>query len=436
MSQSSRSFVEKIAANLPLPDLIDQGVTVAFSGGRDSVALLAALFELSQQHSFLITALHVNHHLSVFTDDWQQFCEQFCEARNIPLLVKNLYLQREGGDSLEALARAGRYQAFADAPARYVALAQHQDDQAETFLLQAIRGAGPAGLAGMPKQRAFQGKQLLRPLLDISRAEIEHWLQSQSLSWIDDESNADVRFRRNAIRHQILPVLEKLHPGSKSALARSSAHCGETIALLQELAEMDGDPSAACLPVSVLAALSYPRAKNLLRTWLQKRGAVLPATHFLDNLLTQILTARHDAQPEFQWDNAAVRRFDDQLYWVSTWQPPQTAALVWRGERELRVSGWCGKFIFEPAANGLAVERLQGQLLQLKPRSGGEKIELSRQRPRQLLKNLFQQSAIPPWERERWPLLYAEDELVVVPGIAAAVSWQAAPGVSLRWQPE
>ena len=435
MSKRSHSFVEKIAANLPLPDLVGEGVTVAFSGGRDSVALLAALFELSQQHSFSISALHVNHHLSPFADVWQQFCEQFCAARNIPLQVKNLCLQREGGESLEALARSGRYQAFAEAPTAYIALAHHQDDQAETFLLQAIRGAGPTGLAGMPFQREFQGKRLLRPSLDISRAEIECWLKSHHLSWVDDESNADVQFRRNAIRHEVLPVLERLHPGSKLALARSSAHCGETISLLQELAEMDGDPSASCLPVSLLASLSYPRAKNLLRSWLQKRGAVLPATLFLDNLLTQVLAARHDAQPEFQWDNAAVRRFDGQLYWVTTWQP-QPATLVWRGESELRVPGWCGKLVFEPVANGVAVERLQGRLLHLKTRMGGEKIELSQQRPRQLLKNLFQQSAIPPWERERWPLLYAEDELVLVPGIATAVSWQAAPGVSIRWQPE
>lgn len=432
---STSTLANHVAQQITGLKLAGEVVTVAFSGGRDSVALLDVLHGLASLLGFNLHALHVNHHISPNANSWQQFCEQFCSQRGIPLSSHPLQLQRSGGESLEALAREGRYAAFAQAAGRFVFLAQHQDDQAETFLLQAIRGAGPVGLAGMPFVRVQRGKLLVRPLLNVARAEIEHYLNERQLSWIDDESNLDTRYRRNAIRHQVLPVLEAMHPGSTRALARSAQHCAEANDLLHELAVLDGDPEQAQLSVAALAGLSSPRAKNLFRAWLLKRGVALPATSALNDWLQQVLSAKQDTQPEFKIAMGSIRRFADQLYRVADWTA-EPASFVWRGESELRLPGWQGMLRFETAALGIKKERLLNQTLEFRPRQGGEKMVFDSQRPSNTLKNLFQQAAIPPWERERWPLVYVNNELIAVPGIATNLAWQATPGLAIIWQPD
>lgn len=432
---STSTLANHVAQQITGLKLAGEVVTVAFSGGRDSVALLDVLHGLASLLGFNLHALHVNHHISPTANSWQQFCEQFCSQRGIPLSSHPLQLQRSGGESLEALAREGRYAAFAQAAGRFVFLAQHQDDQAETFLLQAIRGAGPAGLAGMPFVREQRGKLLVRPLLNVARSEIERYLNERQLSWIDDESNLDTRYRRNAIRHQVLPVLEAMHPGSTRALARSAQHCAEANDLLQELAALDGDPEQAQLSVAALTRLSLPRAKNLFRAWLLKRGVALPATSALNDWLQQVLHAEHDKQPEFKVATGSIRRFAGKLYWVTDWQG-QASSFEWKGEPELRLPGWQGTLQFQTAPVGVKEELLLGQTLELRLRQGGEKIVFDRQRPSQTLKNLFQQAAIPPWERERWPLVYVNNELITVPGIATALAWQSTPGLAIIWQPD
>lgn len=432
---STSTLVNHVAQQITGLELAGEVVMVAFSGGRDSVALLDVLHCLASFFCFNLHALHVNHHISPNADDWQQFCEQFCSQRGIPLSSHPLQLQRSGGESLEALAREGRYAAFTQAAGKFVFLAQHQDDQAETFLLQAIRGAGPAGLAGMPFVREQRGKLFVRPLLNVARADIEHYLSERQLSWIDDESNLDTRYRRNAIRHQVLPVLEKMHPGSTRALARSAQHCAEANDLLQELASLDGDPAQSQLSVSVLAGLSLPRAKNLFRAWLLRRGVTLPATSALSDWLQQVLHAQHDKQPEFKIATGSIRRFADHLYQVTDWTA-EPASFVWRGESDLRLPGWQGMLRFEVAVLGIKKERLLNQTLEFRPRQGGERILFDSQRPSNTLKNLFQQAAIPPWERERWPLVYVNNELIAVPGIATNLAWQSTPGLAIIWQPD
>lgn len=417
-----------------LPVLQGQRLVVGFSGGRDSLALISLLHELQEIAGFELAALHVNHGLSPNADRWQSFCVAFCAARRIPLDVTQLHLERRGGQSLEALARTARYQAFAAVKGNWLALAHHRDDQAETFLLQALRGAGPAGLAAMPLQRELAGKQLLRPLLDSSRAEIETWLASRQLQWIDDESNSDRRFRRNALRLDVLPALETVHAGAAAALARAARHCGEASQLLRELAEVDGHPHAVALEVAELAVLSAPRARNLLRSWLFFRGIRLPASVALDEFLHQVLHAADDRQPQMPLEQGTVRRFGGRLFWVSDWQPA-VHAFVWCGERSVMLPGWQGVLHFEPGEQGIDAARLHGCRVEVCLRRGGERLHLHAQRPAQSLKNLFQQSGIAPWERERWPLLYIDQQLVAVPDLGVCTAWQQRPGLLPRWVP-
>lgn len=417
----------------PLP-LRGQILDVGFSGGRDSVALLALLHGLAPVLGCEVRAVHVNHRISPHADSWQAFCEQFCRQRGIPLRVVVLDLQRQGGESLEALARAGRYRAYAQSEGLYIALAHHRDDQAETFVLQALRGAGPAGLAAMPERRSFAGKTLLRPLLHTPRQDIERWLQSQRLAWIEDESNADTRYRRNAVRHQILPLFETMHPGATEALARSARHCGEASELLRELAEIDGQPRAPRLDLASLGPLSPRRARNLLRQWLHYRGIPLPAARTLEVFMQQIHDAAADRQPQLELEGGRVYRFREQLHWAPDWEP-LPASFVWKGESRQRIAGWQGVLHIDEAEEGIDASRLRGLPVDVRRRSGGERIKLAAQRPSQSLKNLFQGSAVPPWERPRWPMLYAGDELIAVPGLAVAAAWSSRPGLALRWEP-
>lgn len=417
-----------------LPALHGERLVVGFSGGRDSVALLSLLHELQDVAGFELAALHVNHGLSPNAGRWQQFCEAFCATGQIPLEVVQLHLQREGGQSLEALARNGRYGAFAAAEGNWLALAHHRDDQAETFLLQALRGAGPFGLAAMPLQRELAGKHLLRPLLDSSRADIEAWLASRQLQWVDDESNTDRRYRRNALRLEVMPALEAVQNGAAAALARAARHCGEASQLLRELAEGDGNPHAAELEVAQLAALSPARARNLLRCWMFFRGIRLPASVALDEFLHQVLHASSDRQPHLPLEQGTVRRFAGRLFWVGDWSA-RDSVFVWRGESRLVIPGWQGTLYFERAEQGIDAERLHGCTVEVCLRRGGERLDVHPQRPSQSLKNLFQQSGIPPWERPRWPLLCVDGQLLAVPGLGISTDWQQQPGVQVRWIP-
>ena len=425
---------EQVAALLaPLP-LAGSTLAVGFSGGRDSVALLDILHSLAPQFGFAVQAIHINHGLNPRAQEWQQFCENFCWRHDIPLTVHALCLTPRAGESVEAEARAGRYAAFARSAASYLALAHHRDDQAETFLLQALRGAGPFGLAAMPFQRALGDKTVLRPFLGIARCDIDAWLQLRQLQWVDDDSNGDPRYRRNALRHVALPALEQVDAEAKQNLARSAAHCGETMALLLDLARLDGDPDALRLSVAALQALSSARARNLLRAWLWLHGWPLPGAARLQNLLEQSLGAREDRQPALAFTQGAVRRFAGTLCWAPAWQA-QTTRWRWLGEPRFTIPGWSGEFLIEPFVHGVDPVWLRSVELELRPRRGGEALSVAPRRPRQSLKNLFQQADIPPWERERWPMFWLGEELVLVPEIGIAVARQVEGGVRVRWFP-
>lgn len=331
------------------------------------------------------------------------------------------------GQGLEAAAREARYRVFAGLEVDALALAQQRDDQAETVLLQLLRGAGMKGLAAMPEERALGALKLLRPLLDVPRAEIEDHARARAWSWVDDESNADTALRRNAARHRLMPILEEISPGAAATLAQAAAQFAESADLLDALARLDGAGAIGPegLPIARLRELDAARARNLLRHYLELRGIPVRRER-LRAALEQMLDAREDAQPGVDFGAATLRRFQGRVVLAPATPVPDANALTWRwrGEAELDL-GAAGTLCFS-AAVGRGVRLPAWATVRL--RAGGEKLRPEAWRPARTLKNLLREAAVPPWLRERLPLIYLEDRLAWAAEIGADAAFQAGPG--------
>ncbi|HEX6827909.1 MAG TPA: tRNA lysidine(34) synthetase TilS [Burkholderiales bacterium] len=453
-----------------------QRLCLALSGGVDSSVALDILAGLRRSLGFRLSALHVHHGLSPDAGRWAAFCARICRARRVPFSVEKVAVRRSRGESLEAAARDARYAALARQDADWIVLAHNRDDQAETLLLQLLRGAGLEGLAAMPvsrQQSAVSGQRsvvsgqwsvvsrqrktpsppltphsspraatLLRPLLAASRAEIEAYAHSRRLRWVEDESNLDPRFDRNFLRLKILPQLERRYPGCRGALARTSRHLGEAARLLEELAAADaaGALEGGALRVAALRGLGPARARNVLRHLLRERGGAMPPEASLAEALRQAATARRDASVEVALGDFQLRVHRGLVHLEAAHPVPSELDLVWRGERVLELPGAMGRVRFRRRrGQGLSLARLEAEGAALRLRRGGERLRQDSRRPRRTLKNLLQEAGIPPWQRERMPLLFCGGRLAWAPGIGSDCDFACAPGepgVEINWEPE
>ncbi len=411
-------------------------LAIALSGGIDSMVLLDAACALATEGRAKISAIHVHHGISPHADRWAAFCAEQCAARSVPLITHHLALVREPGRSLEAQARKLRYERFCDADADVIALAHHADDQAETLLLQLLRGAGPQGLAAMP---AFTPGRpaLIRPLLELSRETVVSYARTRELSWVDDESNSDRRYARNFLRHEIAPLLRGHFPGYPATLARAAKHQAEAATLIDELARLDasGAVDASGLSHARLAELSPARARNLLRWYLRREGLRSPSEAGLAEMLRQLLEAGDDARIRIAQDGAEIGRHRGR---IAVHTPVGGSFVrVWRGETEVALPG--GVLAFEPVrGTGLAATKVASTSVTLRSRTGGERIRLAADRPTHAVKKLLQEARMPAWERQALPLIWSDDELVAVPGIGVALGFQASPdeaGWRIDWRP-
>lgn len=293
-----------------------QSLCVGLSGGCDSVTLLHVLSRLGC-YTGRLSAIHVHHGLSPNADAWAAFCAAYCAQLDIPLLTRRVAVTRQGGSGLEAAARQARYAAFAESPGDYLLLAQHRGDQAETLLFNLLRGSGLTGAAGMPQQRSFAHGQLLRPLLDVSRRDIEAYARAEGLHWIDDESNADLGFSRNYLRHQTLVGLSQRFPGAEAALAQAAGHFAEAQELLDELAAADWQRAAEgdAARLVVLRELSLPRLKNLIRYRLRLLGWQPPVAARLNEFCRQLQSAGPDRHPALELSAGRMVCKDRCLHW-------------------------------------------------------------------------------------------------------------------------
>jgi tRNA(Ile)-lysidine synthase len=405
-----------------------QTLLLGLSGGLDSSVLLHLLVGLRASLGFELRALHVNHGISPNAAAWETFCADLCAAYQVPYTAVSVSVPRDAGLGLEAAARQVRYQALLAQPTDAVVLAHHLDDQAETLLLQLLRGAGVQGLAAMPERRELSASQpvLLRPLLDISRSQLQRYAHQHHLRWIEDESNLDLAFDRNFLRHRVFPHLAERFPACRTTLARSAAHLAEASALLQEVAVAD---AANCVQGSRLAlaglrALSPARASNLLRYWLDVLGVNISSRR-LREVMRQLLQARQDAQPCIAVTNGNLQRYRDAVYFVANDRKEGIAETVWRGEEELAMSGGTLCFI-RTQGQGLPLSQVQAGRLTIQRRQGGEKFRPDRRRPNRSLRHLLQEAGMAPWQRRALPLLYLNGRLALVPGIGVACDLQAA----------
>ena len=427
----SAFLTARLPSNLSSPSALR--LFVALSGGRDSVVLLHALCRLVSASGMrvVLSAVHVHHGLSANADAWAGFCTQLCAAWTVPLRVVHVEVPRDSGEGLEGAARRMRHAVFVDCDADWLALAHHRDDQAETVLLNLLRGAGVAGAAGMLAERSqARSPTLVRPLLGVSRAEIEAYAVEYGLRWLDDESNDDVHFRRNFLRREVLPGLEEKFPGAKKSLARAAGHFAEASALLDELAELDhvtlATPSGR-ISVSRFNALAPARARNLLRFAWVAAGFRAPDMRWIDEALQQLAGADATSEICLATADGELHVYRDELHIVDHAPLVSEQPVLWSGEAELP---WAGGYVrFVPTVgNGIRRCLLEGGGVSLHARQGGERLQLHPRRPRRSLRKLLQEAAVPPWERERLPFLWCNDRLLWVGGLGADVAFVCAPG--------
>lgn len=407
-------------------------VCVALSGGRDSVVLLHVLSGLAARGvPIAVSAVHVNHAISAHADCWAAFCAAFCQRCAVPLLVVRVAVPRSSGEGLEGAARRMRHAAFADCRADFLALAHHRDDQAETVLLNLLRGAGVAGAAGMLVERPqASGPALVRPLLEVPPAVLDAYAAQHALEWIHDESNDDEHFRRNHLRRAVMPRLDEKFPGARGALARAATHFAEASLLLDELAAIDRaalTTASGRITLAGFNALSPARARNLLRHLWVGAGHRAPDTRWIAEALRQLADADALAETCVATVDGQLHVFRGELHLVGQPPPMPAAPVPWSGEQPLP---WAGGWLrlLPGVGTGIAAQRLAGAPLVVACRSGGERLQPDPRRPRRSLRNLLREAAIPPWERACLPLLFCAGQLVWVAGIGIDAAFACPPG--------
>lgn len=424
-------FDRALSRKLPGPSLI------AFSGGLDSTALLHALSQDPAIRTPGLRAIHVHHGLQDMADDWAAHCARFCASIGVPLAVASVVVDRDSGDGLEAAARKARYGAFASALAagEVLVTAHHRNDQAETFLLRALRGSGPDGLAAMQPWRKFAAGWHWRPLLDASRDDLLAYAQQHGLSWLDDPSNEDTHHDRNFLRQRILPLLRERWPHADASFARSAALNADAVDLLDQedalaLATARSiDPQA--LSASALLELAAPRRARVLRRWIEAQGFPPLPGEGVAQIESDLLPARADARARFEWRDVVIERWRDLLHVQRRREPLPTG---WNAE-------WDGsKPLSLPGGDRLVLEGTQAlpSPCQVSARQGGERIILPGRKHSHALKNVLQELGVPPWEREALPLVHDDaGALVAIADFAYSANfdaWLRGKGARLRWR--
>jgi tRNA(Ile)-lysidine synthase len=380
-----------------------------------------------------LAAVHVDHGLHADSACWAAHCAATCAALDVPLAVHRVDARPRPGQSPEAAARSARHAAFAaDMQGGDLLLtAHHEADQAETVLLALLRGAGVAGAAAMPAQKRFGPGWLLRPLLDWPAERMARYAAEHGLAWVDDPSNRDARFDRNFLRGELLPRLAGRWPAAATTLARHAAHAAEAQALLDELALQDGAETAHPT-VPQLAALSPARQRNLLRAWLRRQGAAAPPAARLSEILRQALGAAPDRQVAIDVGDRQVRVWRGALHLVPQVPPVAPAPVRWRLDAPLDLPGLGRLSAHGGRGQGIAAARL-GATPVLEVRFRGARSS------GKALKKRLQTLNVPPWQRDRAPLLYSGGRLVQIGGGETPPAWRAAPGepgFRIVWRPE
>ena len=410
------------------PDIIElklaqfqtvQHIYIAYSGGIDSHVLLHLCASIDHVKD-KITAVYVNHGLQLEAESWGLHCEQVCDNLGVKFLSLNANAKAALGESPEEAARNARYAALKQllADGDLLLVAQHSEDQLETVLLQLFRGSGLKGLSGMPESMAFGQGKLVRPLLNISKAEIIEYAKAHELAWIEDPSNQQSDYDRNFLRNDIIPLLKQRWSSLDKTVSRSAKHCANAQVLLADIADdllttvINHSDNTLCL--NRLQSYSLLQQPLIIRQWFQQLGLKMPHQDFVQRVLEQVVAARADADPVLSTKNYSIRRYRDKLYCLKSSQKIVANDLIWpSGEALLKIAEDVSFEVVE-SSSGIPSQQWLASKITVKFRSGGEAIKLPGRSGHHSLKNLYQEAGIPPWERIRVPLIYLDGKLAAV----------------------
>ena len=429
------AFQAQLALILSPQPINQQDFHIALSGGLDSVVLLHLFSRLRAVDSkCTISAHHINHGLSENALYWQQFCQNLCASSAITFHCSKVHLVKKTRTSLEALAREKRYACLTGnlSANSFLITAHHQDDQLETVLLALKRGSGTTGLQGIQKKQKRQKGYLIRPLLDFSREQLEAYAALFQLNWIEDESNQDILFDRNFIRHSITPLLKQRWPGIAKSVARSATIFQEQQQVLDELAAADFKQivelllNQQVLPVNKLASLSPGRRNNLLRLWFKQNNLAYPSAIQLQTLWTDVALANKDAQPILQFKEKVIRRYRQHLYLVDDKKIPQspTQVVKWRGQQKISLLDGLVELSFR-------VDNDQKVAAELADLAASASIEIcfrdylpadlkclpAGRTGSRSIKKLLHEYHVPPWLRDLVPFIVIDGEVKIAVGL-------------------
>lgn len=439
---------------------------IAYSGGIDSHVLLHLCSQLKNSPSGFeqsFSAVYIDHGLSQHSKKWGKHCQHICFELDIPLTIIEVDARPKSGQSPEASARTARYQAFSQLLADNECLltAQHLDDQAETLLLQLLRGSGTKGLSSMPRIKPFSRGYLCRPILDYKKQDILEYAKQHQLQWIEDESNQEQRFDRNYLRQTVVPLLEKRWPAVKENFAKSAEVLSESQLLLDHLADSDLqslffvnhdsiieydkillEPIINLLNSKPHNSLEYrheqARLNNLLRHWINRNNLPMPSKKILEEIVQAVILAGKDAMPLVSWRRDAIhceiRRYRDKLYLLDVSTSYQNPVISMKAQKKktspdvdliltleqpifLDKTNTCLKLSYaadKEASKGFDRQLLLSKTISVRFRQGGERYRQTSESHSHSLKHWFQEQAIPPWEREHIPLIFWGDELLQI----------------------
>jgi tRNA(Ile)-lysidine synthase len=402
---------------------------VAYSGGMDSHVLLHALANVRKHFPLQIKAIHVHHGLSPAADDWALHCAKICADLKIDFILQKITINTQKRESLEQAARDQRYAVFKEVLSYQDLLltAHHQNDQAETVLLQLLRGAGPKGLAAMPRLKKMGQGELARPLLGFTREALTGYAMQHNLQWIEDESNTKTRFTRNFLRHEVMPLLETRWPTTAATLARVAANCADTETVLDEVIGEDliqAKNNAAGLSIATLKKFSFARQRLILRQWFREQRILMPSAKKLNYILSDICMAREDKSPAVIGATIELRRYRGYLYIKESPFITTLDSVTWDLRQPLVMPGVGILHAIQTQGQGLRADLAQ---VTIGFRKGGERCCLPGRNFHHALKNLFQDWGVPPWERHRTPLIYVENQLAAVVGFSLCEGFVAGP---------
>lgn len=399
-------------------------IYLAFSGGIDSCVLLH-LLATSELRSKLVV-VHVNHRLQSVSDEWEEFCSTICTHYDLTCHIERVEVDISSGTSIEESARDARYAVFKKLVSMHDVLltAHHCDDQAETFILQLLRGAGVAGLAAMAKSMPFASGRLVRPLLHLSRNEIEKYAQLHNLSWVEDPSNLADEFDRNYLRLHVLPIIQARWASANKTIARSAQHCADAMLFIDDFVDshltglMVGED---VLDLQSLAVFGREKQVALLRSWFRCLGLRAPSRAVMESIQSQFLQATIKASAVVYYSGCEFRCYRQRLHCIR--KPYQLGLIdnvVWNTTCQSLILSNGVELTFTPAKRGILSQLWCKSIVEIRSRQGGERIKLPIRQGSHSLKNLYQEVGIPPWLRDRRPLIYINGQLAAVAGLWVA----------------